>query len=419
MRRPWTTSIRLLRLLRAVGRSPDGATFAILAVFLPLSMGFAALATDAALWQTQRRDLQMAADAAAISGAMEMARSGHTTEEIHAAAEHDAELNGYTAGGDTTITIVPDEDEGTVQVVVRQDAPTFFVRMVFDGTPQVSGHATARVFDPLENACILALDPTAPNALSLDSNADVVANGCNVHVNSNDSEALSTAANADVTAEEICVAGGYSGSGYSPLPDTDCDPIADPLAGLDEPTVGACDETDFETSIGTHTLSPGVYCGGISAFSNAQLNFQPGTYVIKDGPLHLNSNVVASGDGVTFFFTGTDAVIDLNSNVELNISAPTSGEYAGLAIIEDDDNPMLQDFHLDSNSDITIEGTIYLPNGRLDIDSNSGSGGSTSHTTIIARQIHLDANARLEVNAFSGGAVPPPSTLNKTVALIK
>lgn len=413
-----TTVPRVLRSIAAVGASSSGATLAILAIFLPLSMGFAALATDAALWQTQRRDLQMAADAAAISGAMEMARSGHTTEEIHAAAEHDAALNGYTAGGDTTITVVADEGEGTVQVVVRQDAPTFFVRMVFDGTPQVSGHATARAFDPLHNACILALDPTAPNALSLDSNANVVANGCNVHVNSNDAEALSTSANSDVTAEEICTAGGYSGNGYSPLPDS-CDPIPDPLAGLEEPSVGACDETDFETSIGTHTLSPGVYCGGISAFSNAQLNFQPGTYIIKDGPLHLDSNVVANGDGVTFFFTGTDAVIDLNSNVELNISAPTSGEFAGMAIIEDDDNPELQSFHLDSNSDITIEGTVYLPNGRLDIDSNSGSGGSTAHTTIIARQIHLDANANLEVNAFSGGAVPPPSALNKTVALIK
>lgn len=411
--------LRGASLLAAATLSSGGATMAMLGVMVPLTMGFAAVATDLALWQAQRRDLQMAADAAAISGAREMARQGHTEQEILDAAAHDASLNGYEVDAETTISVVPDTDAGTVQVVVRQTAPTFFARMLLTEEPAISGHATAAVRDPLNNACIVALDPDAQNALILDSNSQVIANGCGVHVNSDDPQAMHTAANADVEAEDICVVGSYSGSGYTPVPETGCDPIDDPFAGIDEPAAGACDETDFATDHGTHTLTPGVYCGGISAISNAELDFQPGTYVIKDGPLHLDSNVVASGDGVTFFFTGTGAVLDLDSNVSFDFSAPTTGDHAGMLLMEDDDNPLLQEHRLNSNGDLLLDGTVYLPRGQLEMDSNSTAGNTASYTNIIARRIHLDSNAVMEVNAFAGGPVPQPTALTKTVALIQ
>ena len=74
-----------------------------------------------------------------------------------------------------------------VQVVVRRDkangnpAPTFFAGLMGIEEIDLSVSAVATKEPPV---CILALDPDASDALSLDSNATIDVQGCNIHVNS-------------------------------------------------------------------------------------------------------------------------------------------------------------------------------------------------------------------------------------------
>ena len=72
--------------------------------------------------------------------------------------------------------------------------------------------------------------------------------------------------NAALKGERICSAGGYSGRrgvNFSPEPITDCPQIDDPLASREPPFVGGCDHNNRQVLGGIHTLSPGVYCGGL------------------------------------------------------------------------------------------------------------------------------------------------------------
>ena len=107
-------------------------------------------------------------------------------------------------------------------------------------------------------------------------------------------------------------------------PETGCDPIADPLAGMTPPPVGPCKETDAAYASGSHTLSPGTYCGGLHISGDAQIELQPGTYIIQDGKFNLTGgSATVVGDGVTLYFTGPGGVLDVSGQGGANLSAPT------------------------------------------------------------------------------------------------
>ena len=104
---------------------------------------------------------------------------------------------------------------------------------------------------------------------------------------------------------------------------------------------------------------------------------------------HRNNNTVLSGTGVTLYVLGGG---NINANTVLNISAPTSGQYAGLALWFGDTNSVS---YAGSNSG-TFQGAIYAPKGDV---SYSGNGGSTSTCTrLIAGSIDLSGGATANFN---------------------
>ena len=64
--------------------------------------------------------------------------------------------------------------------------------------------------------------------------------------------------------------------------------MADPLAGLTPPSVGACNYNNYNFSQGTTTMSPGVYCGGITIMGGT-VTMQPGEYILDGGGLTIGS----------------------------------------------------------------------------------------------------------------------------------
>ena len=170
--------------------------------------------------------------------------------------------------------------------------------------------------------------------MTLDSDSSIDASGCTVQVNSSDPTALEANSNSAITAESICVAGDYDHSGtgtYSPAPDTGCAPMLDPLAAVSPPAFSGCDHNNTYLDDAIVTLSPGVYCGGLHIDGNSIVNLDPGVFVIKDADFHLDSNSSVEGDGVGFYLTNS-ATLHFDSNTQVDLSAPTSGEMAGLLI---------------------------------------------------------------------------------------
>ncbi len=285
--------------------------------------------------------------------------------------------------------------------------------------------------------CLITLNPTAPDALKLDSDAEITAVGCSVKVNSSSGSAVNALSNSKVTADSICVNGGYSGgsSHYTPTPETGCSKSFDPLKGLVTPTImGGCTETDYYlSSEDTDVLSPGRYCGGIHLDSDASVTLTAGIYFIEgdgvynqsDPDFWLSSNSGISGENVTIFLTnGAEIMFDSNSTI--NLSASKTGPMAGIVIYQDRADAGLGLVHeLNSNGVARLEGVVYLPGSTLYSSSDSQIAGdgdpsatppvpAPAYTMVIADKIELGSSAKLTLNSNyeAAGGVPLPDLLS-------
>lgn len=155
--------------------------------------------------------------------------------------------------------------------------------------------------------------------------------------------------------------------------------------------------------------------------SNITVTLLPGIYVMKNGPLHLDSNATMSGTDVGFYLTGTGATISFHSNTQVNLTAPTSGLMEGVVFYEDRMSPLGRIHQLDSNTNQQYEGTLYFPRGTIDLDSNTSGAGTVDFTAIIAYRFLLDSNSTLFLNGnFDASNVPARCELTgRCVALLQ
>ncbi len=432
MSRRYRVRDRVFTVLCGFSRNEQGAVFIWMgaAVFALAAIG--AFAVDMGYVYMLRAKLQTTADAAALAAASSLQDETQASDLALDLASANMSVAGHgnvLQGGDVRFGIwdqstLTFQDGGSpvnaVQVVVRREGangnsvPTFFANLMGVEEIDLSARAVAITGPP---ACILALDPDASDALSLDSNASIDVQGCNIHVNSSNSEGLSAYSTSQASADNICVVGDYAGgvSHYSPVPNVGCSPMIDPLATLPAPAYGGCTENNyFLGNDDEDTLSPGVYCGGIKIDSTATAHFDPGVYVITDGLFEVLSNSSVDGDGVVFYLTGTDSRVFFDSNSVVDFSAPTTGDFAGVVLFQDRNFGGLH--RIDSNSNKTFEGALYFPNGELISDSNAAIGGTSPCMMIIAQQIHFNSNAGLEIDFDeSACSVPIPGSATALV----
>jgi hypothetical protein len=73
------------------------------------------------------------------------------------------------------------------------------------------------------------------------------------------------------------------------------------------------------------------------------------------------------GADVTFYLTGQNAVIDLDNNTSVDLSAPKNGVLSGMLIFEDRTAQINQHHQIKSRNAPNMLGTIYLSRGILDV----------------------------------------------------
>lgn len=396
----------------ASAKNDRGAVAIFSALALTVLLGSAALAVDVGSWYTQRRAMQSAADAAAKSAALELARKS-SEGDAQAAALEDAELNGFSVATGAKLDVAfatTAAGAKTVAVDITKPGGQFFSSM-FLGNVTISTHSVASPTAGGGTACMVALNPNKEKALSIDSNTKITLKNCGIQVNSNHGQAMKADSNANVSADFISTVGGYligSNASVTPTPVSGASVMADPLASLPQPSVGACNYNNkIVNSPGntTATLNPGVYCGGLQVKSNAVVTLNPGMYVIKNGKFLLDSNVKLTGTGVMFFLTGSGAVVAWDSNTTTNLTAPTTGPYKGILFFQDRAFGGLHDFD-SNNQNKTMVGTLYFPNATFNSDSNS-TFNSSSCTMIIADNFVFSSNAGMVVD-FDPTACPVP-----------
>lgn len=365
-------------------------------------LAFAGLAIDAGYLQLLKSRMQTAADAAALGGAQEYGMNG--AAGVTAAAKGDAALNGFTDGAHgVTVTVnnppatgYSTADPSAVEVIVTQNAATFFLSTVGLSSATVSARSVAKLAS--SPFCIYVLDPAGSGSFSL-TNGVGVTSSCGLMVDSNNNRAFTANGGASLTATQISVVGNYSisnGASVSPTPTAHAGAMADPLATLQPPPVGACLQTNY--SIGnttTITIPPGTYCGGITIGNSANVTFSPGNFVLLGGGLNWGGGSTIAGDGVTIYNT-FDAThpygsIQMNNGAHVTLSAPTTGPLAGVLIFQDRSIVSNTGASLAGGAHLNLTGALYFPTTSLDYSN----GVSAPYTLLVAKTISFSGGVKI------------------------
>ncbi len=404
-------------------RDTSGGTLIYVGLIFATLVGFTGLGIDVAHWYSTQRSAQSAADAAAIAGGVE-AMWGGDASAIETAAEDQAALNGFDASM-VTVNIPPSSgpntgDPNAVEVIIEAPTPGFFSSVVYQEPPvDITARSVAAQVAG-SPACIVALEPTA-TAFTVQGGSAFTADGCMLQVNSTAPNALMSTGGSSITADEIAVTGDYTGSGYSTTPETGTPPMADPLAYLQPPASAGdpCDFTGWSSGGGvTTTISEGVYCDGLEIGMGSTVTLNPGLYVIRNGQFNVGMGSTNSGTGVTIYLTG-DAVINLGFGADVDLSAPTMGDLAGVLFFQDRSAPPGTVHLFNSGSGSALVGTVYLPTGEVRVASGSTLGGAADFTSFVAKTFDIESGSHLVVNSdYEASSVPSVPTLSgRKVAL--
>ena len=144
-----------------------GNSLVIAAAFLPVLMGSAGLATDTIQWALWKRELQRAADLAAIAGVYDRVQNDGETGQTGPAVNKDLTLNQQTGlallAGYPKLTFPGDDANGTNQVKVELAVKK---RLAFSGmfmsqVPEITTAATAAAVTSEMEICMLGLEKRA------------------------------------------------------------------------------------------------------------------------------------------------------------------------------------------------------------------------------------------------------------------
>lgn len=372
----------------------------ITALLTPALVGFAGLGTETAYWYYRQRTLQGAADVTAFGSTLAL-RAGKTQAVIANAASAEAVKNGWRAAGGAIVVNTPPtsgthQNTNSVEVIITEVEPRYFTALFFADSVPVKVRAVG-TFVANGTACMLGLDKTRNKAVQFWGNASAKFDNCNIISNSSASDSFAVGGSANVTTPCVSSVGGASVSSGLHLTSctsvtTKAPPAADPYASVPAPPVESCNSGAL-----TNPLSPGTYCGGLSFSSNVTLN--PGVYVISGGTLKINAGANVTGTGVMFYLTN-GAQLSLNGNATMNISAATTGPYAGLLLFGDRTMAYASQT-INGNASSLFTGAVYFPSQDIRLLGNfSGAGGCMQ---VIAATIYYTGSSTFRTDCAATG----------------
>ncbi|HLY42546.1 MAG TPA: pilus assembly protein TadG-related protein [Terracidiphilus sp.] len=407
-----------------IQKSESGQVLAITILCMTTLLACVALAVDISTLFLEQRRAQTAADSAAIAGAMNLQYA--TTVDVTGTADTAASNNGF-ASGDVTVLNPPTDgyhtSSGYVEVKVIHSTPTTFMSMF--GLPTVNVGARAVAGTTPSQACMYVLDPTDDDSFYIKGNSNLIAPKCGIQVNSKSPDAACVQGSASIEAPFLHIVGQQSSSGKcgknpgAPV-SGGVNPLADPFKNLKgPPTVGSCGSTSSATSITGNVAGPGN--GSSVCYSNAVTingaTLGAGLYVFENG-VTLSGTVNVNGGTLDVEQGGFS-----QGNATLNITAPTSGTYNGIAVMVPQTNTKVSCGNAANSMKITaptclqlqfgsgsgnLTGIIYAPWTAVFFQDE---GGGVQAAAVIAYQ--FDSNSAVTLTDNYSDANPSTTPLTK------
>jgi Flp pilus assembly protein TadG len=422
-------------------RHEAGQALIITAAALLVLMGFAGLAIDMGVMRYEKRMEQTAADAAAVAGASNLTFGGVQTAAQNATgypvieSSQVSDCTGATVGTVCVQVNNPPEtgphagDNSYVEALVAVAQPTYFMKALSINSETIQARAVAT--NLAGDGCLYTLAPPGPNAgIDLNRRATLNASGCGI-VDNGDFNDRGT-----VSANTFAVSGNASGRGGrvtcttppppSPCPSYGTPATSDPLAFLTTipPPLQAPLNPGITTS-GVMTLQPGTY-PSISIGTGSTVTFAPGIYYIN-GPngLSIQGTAAVQGAGVMFYFTfsnvtSNSATVNIGSGTSIQLSAPTTGTYAGILMYQDPADTKtgagVPGPTIGAQDNSFFDGALYFPVDKLTFNGNAGGPGYKVGV-VVANSLVL--NAAPTVNMQGSAGLPPGVTLIKATMLVE
>jgi Flp pilus assembly protein TadG len=401
---------RVLRPFLGCQKGNVAIIFGMVAIPVVLSVG---IAVDYARALSARTKLQGAVDAAAMAGARLPATSNQN--RMHAANQTFA-VNLTNSGLPTSIQPTIEANNAEVKVAAAYLQPAAFTGLMGLDSIQVGAETTAR--SQVENGgvvCLLALNPTASDGLHLQGINKLSEENCWAWVNSTSPTALNATGTSLGKAQGFCTAGDVLGAEhFSPPPYTGCEPMEDPFAekfAAYDPPDGDCTSrnTNVQLKSGTFTLKPGVYCGDLVLKPQANVTFEPGIYVIKDGYFEIQGQASAAGDGVVFFFKGSNTRLIVRGGGNIDFKAPAMGDLAGFVLVDRlwGSNATINETVIQGGGRVKIEGILYAPQWRVNISGNGDVNQEANYLAMIADHFYMEGNGKLYIRSDAASAGLP------------
>jgi Flp pilus assembly protein TadG len=362
---------------------PDqrGNVALIVAAVFPLLIGAAGLAVDGVEWVLQKRQIQSAADSAAMAGVYSLIAEQDMKTTV---SDNLARSGAVPANASVQADQSPaghENDPFAVAVQVAVPAHMTFASMFMSKPPIIMAEATASV---VKNGqyCAFALGSIDETGVVIRPNSSVEMD-CGIATNSSAKAAVQADGSSSLKSPLIVAIGaiddegGIRSSGMRPHS------IAqeDPLEGTDPPLVpntGCPNATVNADSTGETVLDPGCYA---NMMLNGNVRLQDGEYILNRGNFIVGPEAHVSCDACTIFLTSEDAATDpgsigkvkISSDATVKMSATREGPNAGILFYQD--RHAARDLPGDENrvggsSFSSLKGILYFPSETLYLDGN-------------------------------------------------
>lgn len=387
-----------------------------IAIMLTVILGFVSLTTEVGFILLKKREMQSAADSAAVSGATAITRGTPSNYQVEAQAV--ASASGFVNGSSgATVTVSSPPADGTyagvsgaVEVVISQPQTVTLMSLFGQSSIDVGARGVATVGSG--TGCALQLNSSASVGVSVSNGATLNLTQCGLGSDSTSSTAVSVSGGATVNAQAVTVVGGASLSNGGVINPSSAlktaqPAISDPYASVAVPTYSGCSNgtgKSYGYSASVQTLNPGVWCSGVSFGNGAQISLNPGVYIVNQGSFDVGGGVTMTGTGVTIVLTSSSgsnyATVTIANGANVTLSAPTSGATAGLVFFGDRNAPSSNTNTLAGGSTLNLTGVIYFPS-QLVAFSN-GTSNPSGCTELIAGLMQFTGGVTFGNNCSTG-----------------
>jgi Flp pilus assembly protein TadG len=393
-----------------------GQVMIIFALATVVLVGMMALAVDVGFLMAERRQVQSAADSAALAAAQ--SALDNDLAGMTAAAESYATEN---AGNGATVTVNPNAAgpgaaERYVEVTVTIDVQRFFLGAVYQGDWSTTASAMAAVEGIEGNYALITLDENAIPGIYLNGTTGIVISGNEGGAASNST--IHGLSNTTFNVDGVIHAFGtiQQGSAWNAqrIVENRNRLVPDPIvaAGLNAPVPPAQerDQAYVDSCLNSNpcTLQPGRYTDvEIDMKNNDRIVMAPGLYYFDgDSSFDLKNNSELTGNGVLLYFTGSASLQPKNGNINLHSASPAGANnvptLADVVVWVDN----CTDVDLQGNGDMYFEGIFYAP------CSHSWMHGGTTETIrgqLILGSLDVRGNTALRIAYEQRAATSQPA----------